>query len=175
MSEEAVESPKKKKPIMPILMVLVLLLLGGGFFMMKSKSGKPDKKAKIELAEKDTELEEFLTNTADPSVYVRAKISVTLRKDFEEAKFKAETGDVRDAVLLVFNRTQPREVTDGSNRKHLKRELADAMNEALNAADEKDKDPEAKPERPKPLDLKSDRDSSTGPVMKVRFSSLATQ
>jgi len=172
---EAVAPAKKKKKIkLPLLMLIALMLIGGGFYVISTK-GKGHKKEvpKIELADKDTELEEFLTNTANPQVYVRTKISVRLKKGFDEGKFKDATGDVRDAVLLVLNATQPTDITDASKRLELRKRIADAINDALKAdqpPDAKDKDKTGV----KPI-VPPDCDSDTGPVMKVRFSSLATQ
>ena len=91
-----------------------MVVAGGGFFVLKGQS-KPDK-PKVELAEKETDLDEFLTNSADPNVYVRAKLTVRLSKDYDETKFKGNTGDIRDAVINVLNSTQPRDITDSTKR-----------------------------------------------------------
>lgn len=189
MSEAAAPEAPKKKSKLPIILALALVLGGGGFFMMKGKGGKKkDKPAPtLVLAEKEEELEEFLTNTANPSVYVRAKLTVKLTKDFTEEKFKNSTGDVRDAVLGVLNATPPSELTDASKRPELKRKLAEAMNTALAGpleGDDKGGDGDAKDDTPKrkgkttekPTEAASDDwDSKTGPVLQVRFSALATQ
>src|SRR5580658_2151939 len=108
MSEEAVEAPKKRKRSkLPIMVAFVLMFAGGGFFVLNGRGHASVKPPKIELAYKETELEEFLTNTANPSVYVRAKLSLRLRKDYDETKIKANQGDIRDAVILVLNSTNP--------------------------------------------------------------------
>jgi flagellar basal body-associated protein FliL len=175
-------TPAKKKPILPIAMALILLLMGGGYFMMKSKDPKP--KAAIELAEKDTDVDEFLTNTKTPSVYVRIKMTVRLRKDYEEAKLKENLGDIRDAVIYVLNGLTPEQITDPSRRKQLKRTMAEAMNTALEGpvaesapTTKTKKHRVGKQEAVAASDSQpeNDWDSDTGPILKVRFLALATQ
>jgi flagellar basal body-associated protein FliL len=115
-------------------------------------------------------LEEFLTNTANNTMYVRAKIAVRLSKDFDEAKLKDNMGDVRDAVLLVLNSTAPADITDSTKRWDLKKRLAKAMNDAIASLVEKPKTPPSV----KPV-ASPDWDSETGPIYEVRFNALATQ
>jgi flagellar basal body-associated protein FliL len=186
MSEPTAVLPKKK-PILPIAMVVILLLLGGGFFMMKGK-GKDKAKTEIALSDKDTDLDEFLTNTQNPLMYVRVKMTLRLRKDYDEAKFKANLGDVRDAVLVVLNGLPANDVTDPKKRPQLKKAIAEAINTALEGPltdQPDDASPSPKKRRrghvekidptPAPTDKENDWDSETGPVLKVRFTSLATQ
>ncbi len=188
MSEAAAPEAPKKKGKLPIILALALVLGGGGFFMMKGKGAKKkDAPAPtLVLAEKETELEEFLTNTGNPGVYVRAKLTVKLTKEFTEDKFKNSMGDVRDAVLGVLNATPPSEITDASKRAELKKKLAEAMNTALAGPleDGKKGDGEQKDDTPRrkgkqterPTEAASDDwDSKTGPVLQVRFAALATQ
>jgi flagellar basal body-associated protein FliL len=183
---EASVATTKKNPKLPIAMVLILLLLGGGFFMLKSKE-QPNGKPVIALAEKDTELDEFLTNTQQPSVYVRIKMTVRLRKDYDEAKFKDNLSDIRDSVLNVLNGLSPEAITDPRQRKTLKRTLAESINTALEGP--VTGSTESKPQKHRTGKLEelggdsgagdakpdNDWDSETGPVLKVRFLSLATQ
>ncbi len=184
----ATDAAPKKKGKLPIILALALVLGGGGFFMMKGKGKAEKAKPALALAEKETELEEFLTNTANPGVYVRAKISVRLTKDYTEEKFKAGMGDVRDAVLTVFNSAAPELITDAKRRPELKKELAEAINTALEGPLEEDpkkdasKDGEAPKRRGKEKEIanpkaeaNADWDSTSGPVLQVRFGALATQ
>jgi flagellar basal body-associated protein FliL len=185
MSEETAPAPKKK-PLIPIVMVLVVLLLGGGFFVMKGK-GKDKPKVEIVLAEKDTDVDEFLTNTKNPSVYVRLKMAVRLRKDYEETKFKDGEADMRDAVIFILNGLSPEEITDPKRRKALKKTLAEAINSALEgpiAAPAPEKHEVRRTGKLHKLEEGTDSDSvkpvndwdsETGPVLKVNFVSLATQ
>lgn len=186
MSEAAAPEAPKKKGKLPIILALALVLGGGGFFMMKGKGEKKEEhKPTLVLAEKETEMEEFLTNTGNPSVYVKAKLSVRLTKEYTDEKFNNNVGDVRDAVLGVLNSTQPADITDASKRSELKHRLAEAMNTALEGplegggehGEHGDDAPKRKgKETEKPTEEASaDWDSSTGPVLQVRFSSLATQ
>ena len=181
------DAAPKKKGKLPIILALALVLGGGGFFMMKPKGKKAEEpKHALILAEKETELEEFLTNTSNPSNYVRAKISVRLDKNYKEEKFTASMGDVRDAVLAIFNATPPGDVTDASKRPLLKKRLAEAINTALEGELEKpaEGDGEGDPHAPKrkgkehekpTLESSADWDSDSGPVLQVRFGALATQ
>ena len=187
MSEAAAPEAPKKKGKLPLILALALVLGGGGFFMMKGKGGKKkDKPAPtLILAEKEQELEEFLTNTKDPSSYVRTKLTVKLTTEYKEDKFKNNMGDVRDAILGVLNATSPSELTDASKRPALKHRLAEAMNTALagplddggDGDGKKDEGPKRKGKKTeKPTEEASDDwDSSTGPVLQVRFAALATQ
>ena len=180
------DAAPKKKGKLPIILALALVLGGGGFFMMKPKGKKVEEpKHALILAEKETELEEFLTNTSSSSNYVRAKISVRLEKSYKEEKFIASMGDVRDAVLAIFNATSPVDITDASKRPLLKKRLAEAINTALEGELEKpEAEGEGDPHAPKrkgkehekpTLEASADWDSDSGPVLQVRFSALATQ
>lgn len=179
----ATDAPKKKGKL-PIVLALALVLGGGGFFMMKGKGKKEAPKTALVLAEHESELEEFLTNTANPTVYVRAKLSVKLTKEYTEEKLKNNMGDVRDAILTVLNATAPSDLTDVKNRPTLKRKLAEAINTALEGPLEEEEPkgegheaPKRKgKEKEKPTkEASADWDSDTGPVLQVRFGALATQ
>lgn len=184
MSEAAAPEAPKKKGKLPIVLALALVLGGGGFFMMKGKGKKEPPKTSLVLAEKEVELDEFLTNTSNPANYVKAKLSVKTTKEYTEEKLKANMGDVRDAVLTVFNATPTGDFTDSTKRPALKKKLAEAMNTALEGPLEDKKDGDDKDDKPKrkgkstekPTEAASDDwDSKTGPVLQVRFESLATQ
>lgn len=183
MSQAAATEAPKKKGKLPIILALALVLGGGGFFMMKGKGKKEEPKPLLVLSEKEVELEEFLTNTRNPANYVKAKLSVKTVKEYTEEKLKANMGDVRDAVITVFNATPTADFTDASKRSALKRKLAEAMNTALEGPleDKKGDDADAKPKRKgketeKPTEAASeDWDSKTGPILQVRFEGLATQ
>jgi flagellar basal body-associated protein FliL len=170
MAEEEQQLPKRKgRGKIIVLMVVALMMAAGGFFAISMKTAhSKDPLPKVELSDKETELEEFLTNTANPGVYVRAKIVVRLRKDFSEETLKANMGDLRDAVVLTLNGTAPSDVTDAAKRSELKHRLADAMNAALKEVDKDGK-------KFTPASPKDDWNSVTGPVLKVRFNALATQ
>jgi flagellar basal body-associated protein FliL len=184
----APDAAPKKKGKLPIILALALVLGGGGFFMMKGKGKAEKAKPALALAEHETELEEFLTNTANPGVYVRAKLSIRLSKEYTEDKFKAGMGDVRDAVLTVFNSSAPELITDAKRRPELKKQLAEAINTALEGPLEEEakkgehKEEEAPKRKGKEKEKSehkeedmSDWDSTSGPVLQVRFAALATQ
>ena len=178
-----IDAAPKKKGKLPIILALALVLGGGGFFMMKGKGKKEEHKTALVLAEKECELEEFLTNTANPSVYVHTKLSVKTTKEYTEEKLKGNMGDVRDAILGVLNSTPPAEITDAAKRPALKKKIAEAINTALEGPlvekprEGGDEPPKRKgKETEKPTEEASeDWDSKTGPVLQVRFNALATQ
>ena len=104
MSEEKKEAaPKKKKGGMKVIVlaVIAVLFIGGGFFVLKSKDGRGKKTVhKLELSDKDTDLDEFLTNTENPNVYVRAKITVPADTD-KAALEQAALADERVQALIA--------------------------------------------------------------------------
>ncbi len=194
------EKGKKKGGKMPMILALVLVLGGGGFFMMKGKGDKHKPEPKVELAAKETELEEFLTNMADGTTYVRTKMAVRLIKEFngkpyEEAAFTSSIGGVRDAINGVLRTTNPADIRTAEGLKKLKRTLAAAMNKILSeeAATDEESDKDKKKKKKKKSEESSESkkskdeedtsdepehpewDSDTGPVLQVFFTNIATQ
>lgn len=183
-AEEEGGGGKKKKGKLPIIIALALVLAGGGFFMMKGKGGEKKVEPTIKLAEKEVEMEEFLTNMSDGTTYLRAKISVKLNAKFEETKFTANIGAVRDAVNTVLRTRSPQEIRTAAGLKKLKVDLATAMNAVLPAEEEKDKPEKTEkgptkelkvPTEKEKVERPPDWDSTTGPVLQVFLSSFATQ
>ena len=192
MSEKAEEPKAKKKGgKLPIIIALVLVLAGGGFFFMKSKSGKKEAPA-IKLGLIEPLKDEFLVNLADGDVYLRANISLHFAEGFKAEEFAKNLDAVRDAFNTKLSSKYLRELASVSGKQKLKAEMAASANKILASAvphaDEKKPDKaEAEPkveghegekgEKPGEKDKAKheDWDSQTGPVLKVYFTTFATQ
>jgi flagellar FliL protein len=177
--EEATLKPKKKGGKLPILIALVAVLGGGGFFGLKMKSGGKKDEPKIELGEIVT-TREFLANLRDPESYVRTELAFHLRKDFTKETFATLEPGVRDAVNLILSSKTERDVASLEGKNKLKREIADAVNEVLLAGGQEHKqgppqEGEGEEEPIEPAPIPKGWDSADGPVLKVYFTSFATQ
>lgn len=187
MSEEvkaADESPKKRKGKLPILIALVVIFAGGGFFGMKMRGGSAAK-PEIKLGAIEP-LQEFLVNLAGTSSYIKVEIALHLREGFKKEELDKNLPAVRDAVVMRLSSRSLKDVNSFAGKERLKRELALDINsvlESLSAKPEhqseekdakKDKNPEEKKEaasKPKNPDWVSEE----GPVLKIYFTSFATQ
>ncbi|MCO5297974.1 MAG: flagellar basal body-associated FliL family protein [Fimbriimonadaceae bacterium] len=198
--KEATEEVKKKKGgKLPIVIALVAVLAGGGFFMMKAKGGKheppPLKLGAIEP------LKEFLVNLKEGNVYLRTEIALHFKEGFKKEELDKSLPAVEDAIVTLLGARSSTEIRTLDGKAKLKRDLAEAINKVLEAAEKaahpeeaaeeepaaKDgekqtsdkKDPkagkEAKHDEEPPKDLHPDWDSQTGPVLKLYFTSFATQ
>lgn len=191
MSETVEETPKKKGgPKLPILLALVILLAGGGYFAFKLKSsGKSAEKPKVELGEV-VALDEFLVNLNSGTAYLRAEISLQLRKGYEKAEFDKNLAAVRDAIVMELSSRQMTEVTTTEGKIALKRQLAESINAVLAISEPaKNEKPEAGkgPKGKKPAEdlaptpskpgepTNPDWDSDEGPVLRVFFTGFTTQ
>ena len=175
MSEEIKEEVVKKKGgKMPIIAVLVLVLGGGGFFMMKGKGKKEAPAIKLGAIEP---LEEFVVNMAHSTAYLRTEVALQFADGFKKEELDHNLPAVRDAVLTVLTSKAPGQVQDLEGKKKLKHEIALAVNEVLESlapvaeGDKKKKEAEDK----KAADKHKDWDAAAGPVLKVYFTSFATQ
>jgi flagellar FliL protein len=186
MSEEAAaEKPAKKKGgKLPIIIALVLVLGGGGFFMTKGKSGKKEKPA-VKLGEIQT-MPEFLVNLKDGEHYLRTEVALQTKEGLEKEKFDKMLPTVRDAILGVLTSKSLEDVRTLEGKDKMKKEIAKAVNEAIEDPEEKDdssdkdkgdkSDGESKKKKKEiKIDIHTDWDSQTGPVLKVFFTSFATQ
>jgi len=178
MSEEAAkEAPKKKGGKLPIIIALVAVLGGGGFFMTKGKSAKKEKPA-VELGEIQT-MPEFLVNLRDGNTYLRTEIALQTKKGVEKEKFDKVGPAVRDAIITTLTAKSIEDIRSVEGKDKLKKQLAKAINEVAEDAEDKEeatKDAEPKDKKvQKIVEIHTDWDSQTGPVLKVFFTSFATQ
>ncbi len=196
-TEASADAPKKKSKL-PMIIALVLILGGGGFFVMKMRGGAA-KKPEIKLSkEKGVELKEFLVNLKDKGVYCRTEISLGLAEGVDAKGVEDHEAAIRDAINLRLTSKSLSEVDSAEGLVTLKREIAADLNKVLeekkpadadaDKSDEEDakkddakKDAKAGDKKETAKDVKPappvhpDWDSDTGPVLKIYFSSFATQ
>ncbi len=175
MSEEVKESGKKKGGKLPMIIALVAVLGGGGFFMTKGKSAKKEKPA-IELGEIQT-MPEFLVNLRDGGTYLRTEIALQTKKGLEKEAFDKMLPTVRDSIITTLTSKSLEEVRTVEGKEKLKKEIAKAINDNADEPESKDdKDDKGSDSKKKKLiEIHTDWDSQTGPVLKVFFTSFATQ
>ncbi|MBS1716383.1 MAG: flagellar basal body-associated FliL family protein [Armatimonadetes bacterium] len=205
MSEEAEkkeatpegEAPKKKGGKLPLIIILALVLAGGGFFAMKSKAPKP--KPKVEAGTIEP-VGEFLVNLAGGGqVYCRTEIAVLLKKGVEKKELEENMPAIKDAIITVLRSTTSNDIRDSAGTALLKQDLCEAVNKVLEANAKKPDKPEASDSKlsddPKKADKKDaaeepakdakgkhvlkkhehEWDSDEGPILKIYFTSFATQ
>jgi flagellar basal body-associated protein FliL len=181
MSEEVKEPAKKKGGKLPIIIALVAILGGGGFFMTKGKGGK-EKKPAIELGDVQT-MPEFLVNLKDGSTYLRTEIALQTAKWIEKEKFDKMVPGVRDAIISTLTSKGIDEIRTLDGKDKLKKQIAKAINDEVDDSEEKDdasdkadkSDDGDKKKKVIDVHIHTDWDSQTGPVLKVFFTSFATQ
>ncbi|MBV6457363.1 MAG: hypothetical protein HONBIEJF_00471 [Fimbriimonadaceae bacterium] len=191
----ATDAPKKKKKgKLPVILLLAVVLGTGGFFGMKMRGGGPQKEPEIKLGE-IVPLEEFLLNLRDGRTYLRTEIALHFKEGFKKEGFDKSLPAVRDGVISVLTSQSLGVVSTMEGKEKLKAELATTINGILESLEPK---PEVKKEHGKDKketeggkdketadkakdDAASkepkhpDWQSQTGPVLKVYFTSFATQ
>lgn len=184
------EAPKeggKKKGKMPMMIALVVMLVAGGFFGMKMGSGGKKVEPKTELGEV-VSLGEFLVNLSDGRTFLKTDISVHVAKNghLDESKGGGEHGAkveapaaVRDAVVAVLSSQSLDSVNSPEGKLALKKAIAKAINAV--APHEKEEGEKSEKKHKKKGDDEEEEiidpswDSQTGPVLKVYFTTFATQ
>jgi flagellar FliL protein len=168
MSEEAsaVEAPKKKKGKLPIIIVLALLLAAGGFFGMKARGKHPKPELKLGKAEK---LDEFLTNLVGSNAYIRTTIALQFVSDFDAKKLEESIPSIKDAVIMRLSTKAVADVDTVEGKIRLKKEIAEDVNKVLA------REAGVKPPNTVGMAVHEDWDSQAGPVLRVLFTSFATQ
>ena len=132
------EAPHKKgAPILPIIGVVLILnmVMVGKIFMGGSGGGA----AKENKAEKHEEivgvkmpLEEFLVNLAGSNDhYLKATLSLGLRKGETEEKLKEEVAPIRDSILSILTTKQPEDLATEAGKEKLKKELVEKINKEI--------------------------------------------
>lgn len=184
MSEKAADEPKKKGKL-PVVLILAIVLGAGGFFGMKMRGGDAKKEEpKIELGPIVEIKDEFLTNMADRTSYVRTKISLQFRKDFKAEHLEEEMAAIQDVINMQLQATSPKDVSTPAGMRHLKESLATSINKLLKENEPKEeKDEDSKKKKKKKseddedgeVEIPEGWDSAEGPVLKVLFVSFATQ
>lgn len=188
MAEAAPKEGGKKKGKMPMVIALVLMLVAGGFFGMKMGGGGKKAEPKIELGEV-VPLGEFLVNLNDGRTFLKTDISVQIAKEshLDDSKGGGEHGAkaeppaaVRDAVVSVLSSQSLEQISTPEGKLALKKALANAINAVAPKHEEKDGEKEGKKAKKKSHEEEEEVvdpswDSQTGPVLKVYFTTFATQ
>jgi flagellar FliL protein len=182
-SAEPVNEAKKKKGKLPVILLLIVVLGAGGFFGMRMKGGPPPKKPEIKLGE-IVSIDEFLLNLRDGKTYLRTQIAFHVKEGFKKEELDRALPAVRDTIIAVLTSKSIGEVSTVKGKEQLKTQIAESVNSVLEelapeaAPSTKVKevtvDNEGKSQKssaPKNLAWQSD----TGPVLKVYFTSFATQ
>ena len=205
MSEEAKEAPaegkKKGGSKLPMIVALVMFLAGGGFFMMKGKGAPAAKKVEAPVLGAIEPVKEMLVNLAGGTSYLKIEVALHMVKDFKKEELEKNKEAVTDSILLCLKSKKLSDIQSPDQLKALKEEIAENVNKILEAGKDpkdadkdadksKDSDSEKKDgdkkdgdkDKSKDGDSKSDRpklpdgfDSAKGPVLKVYFTSFATQ
>jgi flagellar FliL protein len=136
--QAADQPPAEKKggvPLVPIVgLVLVLnLLMVGKIFLGSShdKGGAATEKKDVEVGAK-MNLEEFLVNLAGSNEhYLKATLSLGLKKGETEEKMKEEVAPIRDTILGVLTTKQPEELATEAGKDKLKSEIVVKLNKEL--------------------------------------------
>jgi flagellar basal body-associated protein FliL len=174
MSEEAAKKEEKEKKKkgggkLPVILLLSFMLAAGGYFGMKSRGGPADAKPMLTLGVVQ-DLDEFLVNLNGHS-YLRTNIALHFDKSFKPEDLATNHAAVRDAIILLLSSKGLKEVQSLDGKNKLKREIAENVNKILLQSAKVGQE-KAEPAKP---DNAEDWDSDTGPVLKVYFTSFATQ
>ena len=171
--QPAPPEPAKKKGKLPVIAVLALVLASGGFFATKMRGG-PAKKPVIELGTTAEIKDEFLVPLMGESSYLRANISLRLAKGANDKLVEEEIGAIRDAIIMTIKSKWLKEIQTIEQIKELKAQIAEAVNKVIEESEPKGSKKEpAKAKVGSPAN--PDWDSQTGPVLKVYFTTFATQ
>ncbi|MCB0824655.1 MAG: flagellar basal body-associated FliL family protein [Armatimonadetes bacterium] len=203
----------KKGGKLPIILVAVLVIAGGGFFAMGGKKEKP-KEPEIELGLVESLGEEFLISLGDGKSFLTCEIAVQVSKKGEEVGHVADpageggghgSGDAsysiaRNAVIDVLSSKSIEDISKPDALKHLRREIAAAINHSVHHEEEEPAEEESSSKKKKKkkdeeashgahgdgpywhIDDETNEwldelgwDAEEGPVLKVFFTSFAYQ
>ncbi len=157
-----------------IIIVALLMLVTGGFFGLKMKGGGSAPKIKLgEGADHILQVHEFLVNlngSNDGGKYLRTEVWVQTVESFKKEDLDANLAPVEDAINSVLRKYSVDEIKGTTIIPKLKHEIAEAANKAYFASD-----PKASEAWVKIADEHSDWDSTSGPFVKVFFTTFAFQ
>lgn len=182
---EAKEAPAKKKGKLPVIIALVAVLGGGGFFVMKGKSKPKEAPKAPELGEIIDIKDDFLTNVQGTSAnYVRAGVSLWLKKDVKGEEVAKQLGAIQSAITMRLRSASMSDFKTLEGLKKLRHDIAEDVNQVIESTPSEGHPAEEKPEGDKAgskaevkvsYSIPDSWDSAKGPVLRVLFRSLVTQ
>jgi flagellar FliL protein len=135
--QAAEQPPTEKKggvplvPIVGLVLVLNLLMVGKIFLGSHDKGAATTEKKEVEVGAK-MPLEEFLVNLGGSNEhYLKATLSLGLKKGETEEKMKEEVAPIRDTILGVLTSKQPEQLATEAGKDALKSEIVLKLNKEL--------------------------------------------
>lgn len=173
-TQETPEQPAKKNGKLPLVIILALVLAAGGFFAMKLKKGKAGK-PEVKLGKIAKIEEEFLVPLMGDGTYLRTNISLHLAEGYDEKALTEEIDAVRDTIIMRLKSKWIKELQTLDDIRELKRELAKDVNGVITGKPEQQEASVPKNRSKPPAREHPYWDSDAGPVLKVYFTTFATQ
>ncbi len=131
------DAPKPKSKLIPVVLTIVVLvaaILGGKAVMGSKKPAKHGKTAPAEGSE--LALDDFLVNLAgNGDHYLRATISLGVRKGVQESDLKTKMAPIRDAILTVLSSQHRSTLNTDQGKTALKTQIEQQVNKELGKDD----------------------------------------
>lgn len=125
-AEKAGKSPKK----LIVALLLLVVIAGSGLVAGKVFMGGKGKAEKARQAAAEAEevgatlaLDEFLVNLADEGHYMKASVSLGLKKGVTEERLKEKLAPIRDAVVSVLSSSRIQPLGTQQGKEDLKKAL----------------------------------------------------
>ncbi|MBL8047590.1 MAG: flagellar basal body-associated FliL family protein [Chthonomonas sp.] len=170
--------------------MIVALVIGGGGYMKMSGGKKKKEEPKIELGAVVPLPKEVLVNLREQESYLRTEVSLHLLKGVDAKHFEEYFPAIQNAFIMRLSGLDLKDLTTPEDKAALKRVLAKDANDALHVAgfhmpgeepaeeedskDKKKKKKHAEEEESTEIEY-PEFDSDTGPILKIYFTSFATQ
>lgn len=121
-----------KAGLMVIIAVVVAVsaLIGGKVVISGHKTSAKKTESTDQVGAK-VQLEEFLVNLSGNDHYLRATLSLGLKKGLTEESVKDDTAPIRDAINSVLSSKKVDELTTEEGKERLKGEIKDRVNHEL--------------------------------------------
>lgn len=183
------DAAPKKKGKMPLIMIVALVIGGGGY--MKMAGGKKKKEEpKIELGAVVPLPKEILVNLREQDSYLRVEMSLHLLKGVDAKKFEEYFPSVQNALIMRLSGLDLKDISTPEDKAALKRVLAKDANDAIHLAgyhapgeepeEESEKDKKKKKKHAEEEEESTEIEypefeSDSGPILKIYFTSFASQ
>jgi flagellar basal body-associated protein FliL len=182
---------KPKKGKLKVIIIIAVVLAAGGFFSMKMKGGA-GKKPEPKLGAMADLPKEFLVPLRGEGSYLRTDLALHFIEGYDVAHVEKDMPAIRDAIIRVLMSKSKRDLESLDDIRQLKKLIAAEVNKELaheeehpkEAEHEKGEKSDGKPAAEKPKEHGKDVpekpkhpewDSEEGPVLKVYFTTFATQ